>query len=87
MPPCRGSLAKSLAKPRSVRARGAECCGTRRPQVSTYMGNPLGCAAGVATLEVLAAMTAADWAAVHARGQRLMDGLASRGRQSRSDAA
>ena len=34
-----------------------------------------GCAAGVATLEVLRAMSAADWAAVHARGRRLMEGL------------
>ena len=45
------------------------------PQVSTYMGNPLGAAAGVATLEVLQQMSPSDWAAVHARGQRLMEGL------------
>ena len=39
------------------------------------MGNPLGAAAGVATLEILQQMSPGDWAAVHARGQKLMEGL------------
>ena len=38
------------------------------PQVSTYMGNPLSAAAGVATMEVLKEMTPQGSAAVHARG-------------------
>ena len=45
------------------------------PMVSTYMGNPLGCAAGIATLEVLQEMGKEGYAATHARGERLKQGL------------
>ena len=41
------------------------------------MANPLGCAAGLATLETLRDMGPQAYADTHARGARLMEGLQS----------
>jgi glutamate-1-semialdehyde 2,1-aminomutase len=45
------------------------------PMVSTYMANPLSCAAGIATLEVLQELGEEGYRATHVRGERLQQGL------------